>query len=395
MKVIETISTSRSTAGCDPIVLRETDRIRLVFIPTLIDNRANPKASVDGYFVYQRKTVSQRWVPLQTVAVSTLKAGEGFKLSLHADELWNLFDGVVRLYNFYGQQGIPKGSKRFVELDEPLTRFLALGERELATLFEDDPDDAAEMLAHLVKWATISSERGNAAARLASLAPEQMPAFSALLGLASLKEALAYWQDNQSNNSEEFWQTALSDRAFVLSQTFAYPIILIGKKAYVGGKQISNTGGNIVDFLGATESTAAAVLIEIKTPQTQLLGSEYRSNVYPLSTEITGAIAQVLKYRRNLISNFQQIADESSRHLTIAEPRCLVIAGNARNELKTSAMREGFELQRERLQGVTILAYDELFSKLASIVKLVEGEEMQEAPRKSRPATAKRITRSE
>src|SRR5580658_3502578 len=55
MKTFEIRSTSRSSAGCNPIVLREGDQVRLVFLPTLVENPGNPKASVDGQFVYQRK----------------------------------------------------------------------------------------------------------------------------------------------------------------------------------------------------------------------------------------------------------------------------------------------------------------------------------------------------
>ena len=164
--------------------------------------------------------------------------------------------------------------------------------------------------------------------------------------------------------------------AYVLSQAFAYPIILIGSKAYVGGKQVSNTGGNIVDFLAVTESTNAAVLIEIKTPGTRLLGQEYRSGIYPLSADLSGAVAQVLKYRQSFISNFHSIMQESSRRMTIGEPRCLVIAGNTSRELREHAKRENFELQRERLQSVTIITYDELFSRLGSLVTLLEGGEV-------------------
>ncbi len=363
---------SHSTAGCNPIVLRASERVRLIFAPTLVNNSANPKASVDGYFVYQRKTVSERWVPVSTVGLSTLKAGEGFKLALHAHELWALFEAVLRLYNFYGQQGIPSGHKRFVELDEPLAQFLALGENDLNSVLEAHPHDALAMLLQLVKWVANSSERSDAVTLLASLAPDKMPALGALLGIVALKEALAHWQRNQSNNSEEFWQSSLSERTYVLSQAFAYPIIVIGSKAYVGGKQISNKGGNIVDFLAAIESTDAAVLIEIKTPRTKLLGPEYRNGVFPLSGDLMGAIAQALKYRQSFVGNFQNISGNDS-YITAAEPRCLIIAGNAGSELKTPAMRESFELQRERLQGVTILTYDELFSKLDRIVKLLEG----------------------
>jgi len=38
-------------------------------------------------------------------------------------------------------------------------------------------------------------------------------------------------------------------------------------------------------------------------------------------------------------------------------------------------MRESFELQRERLQGVTVLTYDELFRRLERFVALLEGND--------------------
>ena len=37
-------------------------------------------------------------------------------------------------------------------------------------------------------------------------------------------------------------------------------------------------------------------------------------------------------------------------------------------------MLESFELQRERMQGVTIVTYDELFGRLGRLVALLEGE---------------------
>lgn len=36
-------------------------------------------------------------------------------------------------------------------------------------------------------------------------------------------------------------------------------------------------------------------------------------------------------------------------------------------------MRESFEMQRERLQGVAIITYDELFRRLERLVILLEG----------------------
>lgn len=371
MRTIETQSTSRSSAGCNPIVLREGEQVRLVFVPFLVDNPANPKASVDGHFIYQRKAKSGRWIPVPTIPLSSLRAGDEFKLTLHAQELRMLLEGLVPLYKFYEQQGVPSGHKTFVQVDSTLARFVSLGQKDLSALLESQPEDASLMLLKLVKWLATSTGRRQAAERLFSQAPEQMPAFSALLGIAALKEALHYWRQNLTNNSESFWQQSLQSRSYVISQIFAYPVVVIGSKAYVGGKQITRRGGKEVDFLIATQSTNALILVEIKTPQTKLLGPEYRESVFPISHDLSSAIAQVLRYRQSLMRRFDSVTAELSLRLTLGDPRCVVIAGDSA-ELATQASKENFELQRERIQGVTIVTYDELFRRLEKLVSLLE-----------------------
>jgi hypothetical protein len=121
----------------------------------------------------------------------------------------------------------------------------------------------------------------------------------------------------------------------------------------------------------ATESTDAVILIEIKTPLTKLLGSAYRDDVFPLSRDVSAAVAQVLRYRQTLTRSFDNVTSELSRQLTLGEPRCVVIAGDS-SELTTQSMKENFELQRERIQGVTIITYDELFLRLNKLVTLLE-----------------------
>jgi len=326
---------------------------------------------VDGHFIYQRKAKSGRWIPVATVPLSTLKAGDEFKLTLHAQELLAFLEGLVPLYKFYEQQGVPRGHKTFVQVDQSLAKFVSLGQKDLTTLLESQPDDATAMLLKLVKWLASSSGRRQAAEKLVSQAPEQMPAFAALLGVATLKDALRYWKQNQNNDSEEFWQKSLEERSYVLSQVFAYPIVVFGSKAYAGGKQLTNRGGKEVDFLVTTESTHAVILVEIKTPLTRLLGPAYRDDVFPLSREVSSAVAQVLRYRQGLMRTFDSVTAELPSRLTLGDPRCVVIAGDS-NELTTQSMKENFELQRERLQGVTIMTYDELFLRLNKLVTLLE-----------------------
>lgn len=370
-RAIETRSTSRRTALCNPIVLREGAHVRLAFIPAIVDNPANPNACVDGQFVYERKATSGRWEAVGSLSLTSLKEGEGFKLTLHAQELLTLLEGLVPLYRLHRDQGVPKGRKRFVELDRAVADFTSRGERELSSILQSQSDEAVGFLLSILKSLATSAERRDVVAKLASIAPEQMPTLTTLLSLASLKGAITHWQQNRNNSSEGFWQQSLAERSYVLSQVFAYPVVVIGKKAYVGGKQISNIGGKEVDFLVATESTDAVMLIEIKTPQTKLLGSEYRDGVFPLSRDLSAAVAQVLRYRQTFMRTFDSITAESTKRLTLGEPRCVVIAGQS-EELTDRVMREKFELLRERIQGITIVTYDELFLRLNRLVELLE-----------------------
>jgi hypothetical protein len=180
------------------------------------------------------------------------------------------------------------------------------------------------------------------------------------------------WEENSRNNDEEFWQDVFERHSYILSQIFAYPVAIIENKAYVGGKQLGNVGGQLVDFLGRVPSSGSAVLIEIKTPETPLLGGEYRDNVYPMSSHVSGAIGQVLRYRETLLSNLDALIKGRPGVLSTAEPRCVVIAGNASRQLVDTDRKDSFERIRERLFGVTVVTYDELFERVTGLIRLLE-----------------------
>jgi hypothetical protein len=229
-----------------------------------------------------------------------------------------------------------------------------------------------------VRGLSKSPHGPEAISRLMALNPDELPLINAMLGLKAVKEALVHWRANQANSDEGFWKKSLRERAYVLSQGFVYPVIVIDDQAYVGGKRIDNSGGSIVDFLARVESTGQAVLIEIKTPQTPLLGPEYRNGVYPFSQDLAGGVAQALKYRQRFISSSNDILRQNPKSLVVGAPRCLLIAGNAGREFAndlTQCMRDDFELLREHSEGVTIITYDELFRKLERTVSLLEGTE--------------------
>ncbi|MEA3808766.1 DUF4263 domain-containing protein [Enterobacter hormaechei] len=72
--------------------------------------------------------------------------------------------------------------------------------------------------------------------------------------------------------TESKWQSFFLENPFILSLAFAVPAMLVQGQAYAGGKRLNGSGGKFSDFLYASASTGNLGLIEIKKPQTELLG---------------------------------------------------------------------------------------------------------------------------
>jgi hypothetical protein len=87
MEKVEVHSTSNQSAICSDIVIRETDRVRLVFRPEIVDNPHEPAAAIKGRFLYQKKAKNDTWEPFETIPLSSIKQGEGYQLEIKSGEL--------------------------------------------------------------------------------------------------------------------------------------------------------------------------------------------------------------------------------------------------------------------------------------------------------------------
>lgn len=213
--------------------------------------------------------------------------------------------------------------------------------------------------------------------RLSSLNVDGLRRLNTIVGVSALKAALDELRANLGNAEEEYWQDKFSKNWYILSQVFAYPVVILKGKAYVGGKGFENTGGNIVDFLAGNGLTKNAVLIEIKTPVARLLGGPYRS-VFSVSAELSGAVLQVSNYKQSLMSEFEDLRRRSGpafRDLEAFDPKCLVVIGNGQEELTSPEKAKSFELFRSGLNSVQVVTFDELLSKVENLIRLLEEGE--------------------
>ncbi len=177
----------------------------------------------------------------------------------------------------------------------------------------------------------------------------------------------------QPSTKETKWQKLLSENPFILSLAFHYPVICIGDVPYVGGKSHTGSGGSHSDFLMAAAATSNLALVEIKGPGTPIVGKPYRG-IYPPSTDLTGAVAQILSQRGELQLNFTSVGRQLDRlGFRTHQIACVVIAGRSPT---VEDQIQGFEQYRHTLQGVHIVTFDELVEKLKALHKLLTGDQV-------------------
>ncbi len=361
---IRTVSTSRSTAEADPIVLRETRTTRLLFRPTLVENAKNQAAAVRGTFVHQRKRPNGDWEEYSEFPLSKLKDSEWVKLELHSEAVLQLFAELEALYEIVADHGVPFGEREFVAVGGNVRRLLALPEFAGRLLSDEELD----LVAAFVRW--LAANRAEAVQRLKTdLTARDLASFDSLLAAARLRQFNELFHGSALNEDESFWQQFFKDHSWVLARLFSHPFVLIQDQAYVGGKTITNQGGSLADFLFANPVSGNVLIVEIKSPKTKLLARQYRNRVYPISEELAGAVTQVLTNRRTLIEEYR-FRREKEQPWEAFSPKCLVLAGSMKSEGLAESQRSSFELFRNQLRDLDIVSFDELAAQIDSLVRI-------------------------
>jgi len=345
----------------------------------LVENPANHEASVKGTFVFQRKGRLDEWEDVPADPLSGLKKGEGYCLALSSAETLHLFEQLSELYRLYRTEGIPMGEAEYVRAEGALRSLSELGEEHLMDFLSANGAVGSALVGRLLRWATSAQDVSELVTLLETFGPEALADLGAAVSLRSLLEGLEIWRLHETDAREEFWHEVLASRSFLLEQLFSWPCTIIENKAYVGGKTVHDTGGNIVDFLVKNCLTASAALVEIKTPVTELTGREYRSGIPNISRDLAGAVVQVLSYKARLTEMYLTLRRDPSEY-EVFDPPCVVIIGRT-SELSSSEQKRTFELFRRQLKGVEVVTFDEIFGRLERLVAVLKARS-REVPEK-------------
>lgn len=212
--------------------------------------------------------------------------------------------------------------------------------------------------------------------------PAQLLKLSEAVETVTLEAMIAHMRARiREQHGEASWQQFLTDNAFILRLAFGVPVLLFQGQATVGGRSYGGSGDKRSDFLMRAASSGNLSIVEIKTPQTDLLAKrEYRGGIYAPHQELCGAVAQVLDQRWQVQRNNAMLTNDYRRQAQENLPdcgplpetyavQCVVIAGTSP---KGPNQQKSFELYRNGLVGVLLLTYDELLLKLTTLLAILK-----------------------
>lgn len=199
---------------------------------------------------------------------------------------------------------------------------------------------------------------------LAKASPRALYNLKAEIELVTLGELIdVYKKMMEAKVSEPKWQAFLSEHPFILDMAFGYPVKKIADQPYVGGKDFRGRGGQYSDFLMAARATGNVALIEIKHPQHELLGRQYRQTYTP-SFELSGSVGQIISQRGSVQREIFGLAHGTKERIHAHAVAAIIIIGRTPEE---EDKQEAFEQYRNSLKDVLVVTFDELQLRLESI----------------------------
>ncbi len=378
-ETVDIVSTSSVTADASPIVLAQTDLLRFKFMPTLVDNDKEPHKAVSGKLLFEKKRKNDQSFPSDInntsdkISRGSVKVGDWMEIQLNTSETYALYCGLQRLYSLYDDIGeIPYGSATYARVDSSFRQFLSIIQNDPSAARMIGNAENYELVKILLRLITQTDSYESLRRSLSDLQDDNLQNLTLSLNLEKLQRIALLMEDNLQNDSEEFWQTdVFRENQWIISQLFASPCTIFQDKAYMGGKSVDNSGGNLCDFIYRNSLSQNVALIEIKTPCTDIIGNQYRGT-FSFSYELSGAINQVLNYKDKLTKAYYALCHNSSEPFEVLTPKCVVIIGKIAS--LTSEQIAAFENFRNSLNNVIVITFDELYRKITNLIAVLSDD---------------------
>ncbi len=350
--------TSFQSAVVSDKVLAETKTTRLVLRADIVDNPHNSDAKVRISLVHQRKSLKGAWEDAPTEPLSTLKAGEQVKLTLHSEPTLELFRQLVSLYTIATKWKI------------------GFGKTSLVVGQEEEIVQANASRANVIKLLLARGYSDDIWRALVNVNPDLATQLSYARIHGERQKALEEFHANLGQKrGEDWWQIFFEQNTWIFGYGLSYQFLKpVQNQPHYGGQTLGGTGTEKGDFLQRTEAQVKfTVLVEIKKPDTALLAPKlYRNAAWQLGEDLTGGVTQLqANCRRWEIEgsrteeNREGLSDDG---VCTIQPKGILVIGQTA-QLSETTKKNTFELFRRNVVNPEILTFDELFERAKFIVE--------------------------
>lgn len=380
MTEYKTVSRSRHFMEiAEPVVIEEHETTRKVIIVGINDAKIESGETVSITIVHQRKKKNDEWEDVKSINLNTLKGGEGVKLKLDSKSTKKLFEKLNEFYSFAKEKGVVQGINKFsIEKADEIIK--VTGDRKIIIerllsenhgeeiwneLVETDPD-----LATKLSNAKLHSNRKSI--------------------LSEFKKSIS-----DKTKTENYWQDFFRKNDWIFGYGLNYQFLNVVKnQPDYGGRNYTGKGSQRGDYLARTSGeTKFTVLVEIKTPKTQLFTykkngqlEENRNGACLLSKYLIGGVSQIqINCRTWSIEsqNKKNVTSLEQQNTFTVQPKGILVIGHTSELIDNEDKINTFEEYRRNIHNPEIITFDELYERAKFIVEsknsdLIETEEIKE-----------------
>jgi Domain of unknown function (DUF4263) len=300
-------------------------------------------------------TVDERGIKTLTIQRFSRRGDPNTRLhfSFVGDEIDALIEFVMAI------KAMPlDGKNRYLSDDE--VRLLVLSSAQKLRMLNDDPDLIAQVVEN-----THSLKRDVSALNYRR---EQLATFRRLM---------------EENAEEATWQAFFERNHWIfgygLSFQFLGPAYEQKLEQMVRGFDVTGRGKRMDALMRTMGRLSSLCFVEIKRPDTDLLGDEYRVGAWPPSEDVSGAVAQVQATVQAAMAAIREKLEptdaegwQTGEAFYNYEPRSYLVVGNLGQFVDGGRVNQNqlrsFELYRRNTWRPEIITFDELYERAKFIV---------------------------
>ncbi|MEJ9132577.1 DUF4263 domain-containing protein, partial [Bacillus thuringiensis] len=210
---------------------------------------------------------------------------------------------------------------------------------------------------------------------------EQLENFKMLLKDSNYKDN----QEVSNNNSlEGVWQKFFEKNTWIfgygLNYIFNSPLDNKKLEQVISGNNFNQSGKRIDTLMKTRGLINSMCFVEIKTHKTPLLDRQYRNECWEISRELSGAIAQIQRYKYKALKDISsktiikaKNGDPTGEVIFNYSPRLVLVIGNLNEFITGNGINEdklsSFEMFRKSIEGIDIITFDELYERAKYIIE--------------------------